>query len=76
MEDEHQIPIWLFIGGVLTVYGVLILGAGVYGLFSPPDVKLYSLHADLWWGVLLTIVGSGYVWKFWPWRGNKPEGPK
>ena len=32
MENEHQIPIWFFIGGILAVYGVLIFGAGLYGL--------------------------------------------
>ena len=31
---KHAISIWFFIGSLLTVYGVLILGTGVYGVFE------------------------------------------
>jgi uncharacterized membrane protein len=30
MAKKQQISIWFFIGGLLTVYGVLILGASLY----------------------------------------------
>ena len=36
MDSKREIPIWFFIGSLLTVYGVLILGTGIYHLFSPP----------------------------------------
>ena len=53
MHDEHQIPIWFFIGGLLVIYGVLIFCAGLYELVAPPPedqrVALFSLHADVWW---------------------------
>jgi len=29
-------PIWYFVGLLLTIIGVMILGAGVYDLFFPP----------------------------------------
>ncbi len=76
MENEHQIPIWFFIGGVLAVYGVLILGAGLYALAWPPEhpVKLANLHADIWWGVLLTIVGTFYFLKYRPRKGQPVTG--
>ena len=76
MEKEHQIPIWFFIGGILAVYGVLILGSGLFGLVWPPQrpVKLSFLHADIWWGALLTVVGAFYVWKYWPWKVQPPAG--
>jgi len=72
MEKEHQIPIWFFIGGILAVYGVLILGAGIYGLFHPPEreLALRHLHADIWWGALLIVIGLIYVVKHWPGRGQ------
>jgi hypothetical protein len=49
MHNEHQIPIWFFIGGLLLIYGVLITGAGLYALVVPPPeesrVALYYLHS-------------------------------
>ncbi len=74
MEKERQVPIWFFIGGILTIYGVLILGAGLYHLVRPPEhpVVLFNLHADIWWGALLLILGVVYLIKF---RPTSPEGP-
>ncbi len=40
MHDHGRIPIWFFIGVLLTAYGVLILGAGIYGLSHPATVVL------------------------------------
>ena len=75
MHDDHQIPIWFFIGGLLLIYGVLITGAGLFGLVSPPPVEarvaLFDLHADLWWGALMTIVGLAYCLRYNP-RRNAP----
>ena len=65
---EHGIPIWFFIGALLLVYGVLIFGAGIYGLFHPPSVVLADLHAGIWWGALLVVIGLGYVRAFRPRR--------
>ncbi len=68
MEKERQIPIWFFIGALLGVYGLLILGSGVYALFRPParQVALSYLHADIWWGLLLLVLGAVYVIRFRP----------
>lgn len=70
MHDEDQIPIWLFIGGILTTYGVLILGSGVYAFVFPPPVRarvaLFHLHADIWWGGLMTAIGLLYVVRYRP----------
>ena len=68
---EHGIPIWFFIGALLAVYGVLILGAGLAGLSDPPRVVLAELHAGIWWGALLIAIGGLYVWAFRPGRGTK-----
>jgi hypothetical protein len=68
MEETRRIEIWFFIGSLLFVYGLLILGAGVYHLMQPPihQVALVELHADIWWGVLLLALGLFYTIKFWP----------
>jgi len=61
-----MISIWFFIGVLLVIYGVLILGAGLYGLSHPPNVVHADLHAGIWWGALLLILGSVYTVRFRP----------
>lgn len=65
MRDK-TISIWFFTGVLLVLYGVLILGAGVYALSHPPQVILPELHIDLWWGAFMTLGGALYCWKFAP----------
>jgi hypothetical protein len=77
-EHEKQIPIWFFIGALLAVYGLLILGSGIYGAVHPPPeaqrVALWHLHADIWWGALVLLFGALYVVKFWPREGESLTG--
>lgn len=61
-----MISIWFFIGVLLVIYGVLILGAGLYGLSHPPNVVHADLHAGIWWGALLLVLGSVYTVRFRP----------
>jgi hypothetical protein len=67
-EHRHFISIWFFIGVLLTIYGVLVLGNGIYELANPPEhpVVLANLHAPLWWGVLLLVLGLFYAIHFRP----------
>jgi hypothetical protein len=53
---------------MLLTYGVLILGAGIYELYSPPErqVELANLHAGIWWGALLLLLGALYTRRFRP----------
>jgi hypothetical protein len=55
-----EISIWFFIGISLLVNGVLITGAGVWEMFHPPlhPVVLFDLHANVWWGALLLVLGA------------------
>ncbi len=70
MHSDQGIPIWFFIGAMLAVYGVLIFGSGIYSLISPPPeserVALWDLHADIWWGALMGVIGAVYCVKFKP----------
>jgi hypothetical protein len=47
-----RISIWFFIGALLTVYGAMILGYGIYELLTnqTANVVLANLHAPVWWG--------------------------
>ena len=68
MFQENQIQIWFFIGLLLVIYGVLILGCGIYNVVCPLQnpVKLANLHMDIWWALLLLAVGLFYVIRFRP----------
>jgi hypothetical protein len=63
-----MVSIWFFIGISLLVNGVLILGAGLYEYWHPPaeQVVLYNLHASVWWGALMTVIGGWYSYHFKP----------
>jgi hypothetical protein len=70
-----RIPIWFFIGVLLTIYGSMILGYGVYEWLTasyPVGVQLTGLHTPVWWGGVLGIVGVFYVVKFRP-RKDAPH---
>jgi hypothetical protein len=60
---KDMISIWLFIGLLLLVYGAIIMGQGMWELFSPPVHRtvLAELHASLWWGALLLVLGGIFV---------------
>ena len=68
MHRPGLISIWFFIGILLLIYGVLILGAGLYTYFVPPanPVVLANLHAGIWWGALLLVIGGLYTFRFKP----------
>jgi hypothetical protein len=63
-----NISIWFFNGVLLTIYGCLIGGYGVYEITSGqiPPVALAYLHAPVWWGGGLLVLGLFYCVKFAP----------
>jgi hypothetical protein len=63
--------IWFIIGISLLVNGALILSAGLYELASPPahpEIVLFNLHANVWWGACLFVIGIVYCIQFRPKR--------
>lgn len=68
MHGPGFLSIWFFIGMLLTAYGVLITATGLYELVSPPanPPVLANLHASLWWGIVLLIIGLVYFIRFFP----------
>jgi hypothetical protein len=67
------ISIWFFIGVLLTVYGVLIFGYGLSELAThqTANVTLANLHAPVWWGGLLAVLGLFYLIRFRPGRAGR-----
>jgi FtsH-binding integral membrane protein len=69
MHGTHgSLSIWFFIGVLLTAYGLLITGAGIYDFASPRlnPVVLANLHAPIWWGIVLLAIGLFYFIRFFP----------
>jgi hypothetical protein len=65
------ISIWFFIGVSLAVNGALIMAAGIYQVVNPPvdpGIVLFNLHANVWWGGVLLLIGLIYCFKFSPKR--------
>lgn len=63
-----EISIWFFIGVLLTVYGVMILGYGLWELATNTvaNVVLARLHAPVWWGAIMLLLGLFYSVRFRP----------
>ena len=65
---EQRISIWFLIGLQLSLYGVLIVGAGIYQFYFPsiaPPV-LENLHPAIWWGAIMLGLGLFYSIAFRP----------
>jgi hypothetical protein len=69
---EHHVSIWFLIGLQLTIYGLLIVGSGIYVYFNPPDqpTVLGELHPAIWWGAIMLALGLFYTGKFRPRKGE------
>jgi hypothetical protein len=67
MHGRNLISIWFFIGVLVLVYGVIILGAAFFADHSGArQVVLQELRVDIWWGILMTVLGLFYTIKFRP----------
>ena len=71
MHSGH-ISIWFFIGVLLTVYGAMIFSYGLFDLATGnvPHVVLADLHAPVWWGGLMLLLGLFYGIRFRPGRNG------
>ena len=65
-EKHRIIPVWFFVGVLLLIYGVLIFISGLTEWSHPPDTVLSNLHAAVWWGALLIVLGGIYCLMFRP----------
>jgi hypothetical protein len=68
MHKPGMVSIWFLIGMLLTAYGVIITAAGFYQYFVPPanPPALVELHAGIWWGLFILVLGCFYCWRFQP----------
>ncbi|HZB89195.1 MAG TPA: hypothetical protein VE291_11085 [Terracidiphilus sp.] len=67
-----NISIWFFIGVLLTIYGAMIFAYGLFELATGhlANVVLANLHASVWWGAIMLVLGLFYGVRFRPGREN------
>jgi hypothetical protein len=65
---SNDISIWFFIGVLLTIYGAMILAYGIWELVTGnlANVVLANLHAPVWWGATMLVLGLFYSLRFRP----------
>lgn len=63
-ETKGMKPIWYFVGLMMLIMGILIMGSGVYYLIYPSQstTVLQELHPDLWWGAVMAAFGAVLLW--------------
>lgn len=66
---KQMLPVWFFIGVLLTIYGVIILSTSLIDWSHPSAAVLSRLHPGVWGGVVLLLIGGFYVLHFRP-RGK------
>ncbi len=58
--NKGMISIWFWVGLVLTVYGFIIIGTGIYYVFEPAGLAgKVGGNPNLWWGAVMLV--SGFV---------------
>ena len=67
-ERRQMLPVWFFIGLLLTAYGVIILITALSEWSHPPAVVLARYHPGIWGGVILLAIGGFYTIRFRPRR--------
>lgn len=75
-EKHHIVPVWFFVGVLLLIYGCMIFASGLAEWSNPSSTVLAELHAPVWWGALLMILGGVYVALFRPRRDALKEYPE
>jgi hypothetical protein len=73
MKSGGSLSIWFFTGICLGINGLLIFATGIYEIANPPadKVVLYDVHANVWWGGFLLVLGAVYALRFSPARERK-----
>ena len=73
MKSGSHLSIWFFTGICLGVNGLLIFITGIYEIANPTanKVALYDLHANVWWGGILLVLGVIYSLRFSPAQERK-----
>jgi hypothetical protein len=73
-ERRHMLPVWFFIGILLSVYGAIILVTSLTEwarhTTATQAAVLARLHPGVWGGVVLLVVGGFYALRYRPRRSR------
>jgi len=65
--EARMVSIWYFIGIAILVIGIAVAITGAVRWNHPAEgVAMSQLHADLWWGLIMTGIGLYYVIRYGP----------
>ena len=67
----QMLPVWFFIGVLLTAYGIIVLAASVIDFNAPGTAMLARYHPGLFGGVVLLLLGGLYTFLFRPGRRSR-----
>ncbi|MDD5223734.1 MAG: hypothetical protein PHE84_07070 [bacterium] len=57
-EQKQMLSVWSWVGIILTVYGLIVTGAGIYYIANPETITvLHRLNPSLWWGAITVVAG-------------------
>jgi hypothetical protein len=70
-EERRMIPVWFFAGILIFIYGILIFASGLAEWSHPPPTVLANLHAPVWWGAIMIVMGGLFVKLFRPKKVKK-----
>jgi hypothetical protein len=71
MSREHMLPVWFFIGILISVYGIIIFFTALIDWSQPSAAVLSQLHPGFWGGIVLMLIGGFYVLRFRPRRKKR-----
>jgi hypothetical protein len=55
--SKTMISIWLWVGIILGVYGLIVLATGVAAIGSTNEIVVRGHNPALWWGAIMTLAG-------------------
>ena len=60
--NGEMLPIWFWVGVILTFYGAIVTALGLAGLGDDPSATvLGELHPRVWWGGIMLLFGLGLL---------------
>ena len=68
---RKHFEVWLYIGVLLGLYGIMLSIAGVYKWVHPHPTVLDGKQATIWAGCILLVVGGACTIASWPAKSNK-----
>jgi len=66
-----MIPVWFFAGNIDFIYRHPDFVSGLAEWSHPVNTVLAGLHAPVWWGAIMTVMGGLFIQLFRPRKAKK-----